>query len=503
MPSISLKKSGIKATSDTIYPRIVLPDQGERIKHILIRWRLATNAKSTRYQDHEIASHHYNELNEGDSLDYSFTNCEPSTRYQLVLFAVRKNTHVEWKQAKPVAFQTKPAGGNHEEGVEDEEEDDVEEAEEAETADDMADDAEEEEAEEAEGAAMEADGEKDDAADAIQLSIQDNHAEASVAYDGVPDSSSVPLSKRQKIQEAVAQTSTTLGPSASATPSSETIDWSWLSMLSPRSEKHLGGCSLKWFCGENPRVVAPEAGCSTEKLVELLIKGDGPTKKSLEVLCEQLNVAPSGTRKQVSNRLSKALLARAHKTATLNAAPPPAPAPASAPVPAPVPLPALAPVPAPVPLPVPSLEAGVGRLWTLEGLEEKQVEQVWEQSRAKVEMKLAKFSGKEHILTAKPVYLGHWSAYANRRDYPISAGKMNTIIQKDFSEMNASDYRAHALRDYFEPRDAGKPGYQPKMVSTGPTDAGRAPMFDVDHVVPSRWGGLDHPRNMVVMHRTM
>jgi hypothetical protein len=501
MPSITLKKSGIKATSDTFYPRIVLPDRGERIKRLVIRWRLATNAKSTRYQEHEIAPHHYNKLDDGESLDYSFTNCEPSTRYQLLLLAFRKNTHLEWKQTKPTTFQTKRAGGIHEEGVEDDEDDvenDVEEeeaeeaaeeAEEAETADDVADDAEEEETEEAEGAATKVDGEKEDAADAIQLSIQDSHAEASVAYDGAPgeeEPEEEPLSKRQKIQEVVAQTSTTVDASASATPSSETIDWGWLSMLSPRSEKDLGGCSLKWFCEQNPRVddLALEAGCSTKKLVELLLnQGGGPTKKSLEELCKHLDVAPSGSRKQVSERLSVVM----HKRVALNAAPAPP-----------------APVPAPAPLePVLSLEAGVEKLWKFEGLGGQEVEKVWNQSRVKVETKLEKFAGKEHINTAKPVYLGHWPAYANLREYPISAGKMNKIIQKDFKEMKASDYRAHALRDYFELREAGKPGYQPKTVPTGLTGALRAPMFDVDHVVPSRWGGLDHPRNMVVMHSTM
>ena len=28
-------------------------------------------------------------------------------------------------------------------------------------------------------------------------------------------------------------------------------------------------------------------------------------------------------------------------------------------------------------------------------------------------------------------------------------------------------------------------------------------MFDVDHVVPKRWAGIDHPRNYVVMHQSM
>ena len=51
------------------------------------------------------------------------------------------------------------------------------------------------------------------------------------------------------------------------------------------------------------------------------------------------------------------------------------------------------------------------------------------------------------------------------------------------------------LKDFFEQR--GGNGYQAKTIDNGET------MFDIDHVVPKRWGGIDHPRNMVVMHRTM
>ena len=150
MPSISLKKSGTNPTPDTIYPRIVLPAPGVSIKCLMIRWRLASKATSTRFQDHEISSHHYDELNEGQSLDYPFTNCEPSTRYQLILVVTRKYTGVTWKQPTnaPTGFRTKPASGNHEEGVEDDEE--------VEEEDDEENDVEEEEAEEAAEEAEEA-----------------------------------------------------------------------------------------------------------------------------------------------------------------------------------------------------------------------------------------------------------------------------------------------------------------------------------------------------------
>merc|ERR1711998_428229 len=74
------------------------------------------------------------------------------------------------------------------------------------------------------------------------------------------------------------------------------------------------------------------------------------------------------------------------------------------------------------------------------------------------------------------------------------------ILDK-FLNMSANNFKYNRLKDFFEPRTDGKQGYQPKKV---PNDSGKlATMFDVDHVVPSRWGGIDHPRNMVVMHRTM
>ena len=41
------------------------------------------------------------------------------------------------------------------------------------------------------------------------------------------------------------------------------------------------------------------------------------------------------------------------------------------------------------------------------------------------------------------------------------------------------------------------------MISTGILGEGKDTMFDIDHIVPRRWGGIDHPRNMAVMHRSM
>ena len=101
-----------------------------------------------------------------------------------------------------------------------------------------------------------------------------------------------------------------------------------------------------------------------------------------------------------------------------------------------------------------------------------------------------------------PQYLGVIPKYANIREL-ITAGKMHRLIQEEFKNMSEADCRYHELKDFFEPRTDKKPGYQAKMIDTGILGQGKETMFDIDHVVPSRWGGIDHPRNMVVMHRSM
>ena len=68
--------------------------------------------------------------------------------------------------------------------------------------------------------------------------------------------------------------------------------------------------------------------------------------------------------------------------------------------------------------------------------------------------------------------------------------------------MKESDFRNHVLKDFFEARP-GALGYQAKMVKTGLAGAGLSRMLSLDHVVPQRWGGIDHPRNYVAMHCSM
>ena len=154
--------------------------------------------------------------------------------------------------------------------------------------------------------------------------------------------------------------------------------------------------------------------------------------------------------------------------------------------------------------PTPELD-GHGGLDKLSVVAREDVErcgEMWEQSKAKVEAKLEKFKDKQHIDKVVPVYLARVRKYANMREQ-VTAGKMHKMIQEDFRNMSETNYEFHSLRDFFEPRKDEKPGYQAKMIDTGILRQGKESMFDVDHVVPSRWGGIDHPRNMVVMHRSM
>ncbi|EOD34597.1 hypothetical protein EMIHUDRAFT_122763 [Emiliania huxleyi CCMP1516] len=91
--------------------------------------------------------------------------------------------------------------------------------------------------------------------------------------------------------------------------------------------------------------------------------------------------------------------------------------------------------------------------------------------------------------------------YANLKK-TISTGKMLKQIDEEFLEMTPQEFEFHALKAFYEPRP-GRGGYQFKTIPTGPAGNGKSRMFDVDHVVPRKWGGIDHPRNMVVMHSSM
>lgn len=124
------------------------------------------------------------------------------------------------------------------------------------------------------------------------------------------------------------------------------------------------------------------------------------------------------------------------------------------------------------------------------------------QSQKKVEQLLAKFaaSGREHIDT-KPVYLGFVRELKNKREYPMTSASVSREIDNLFeNQMTKSTFDGHLLREYFEPSKDGN-GYVPKKVRS--KSGALEKMYDVDHVVPSRWGGIDHPRNFVVMHRSM
>ena len=113
--------------------------------------------------------------------------------------------------------------------------------------------------------------------------------------------------------------------------------------------------------------------------------------------------------------------------------------------------------------------------------------------------KLAHFRalGKTHI-DVKPIYLG-FTEWKNFRG-PISSAQMKHLVVARFQLLSAAEYGHHPLKEFFEPSPSGS-GYMPKMVTVraGQTHI----MFDVDHVVPKRWGGIDHPRNYVLMHQSM
>ena len=120
-------------------------------------------------------------------------------------------------------------------------------------------------------------------------------------------------------------------------------------------------------------------------------------------------------------------------------------------------------------------------------------------SDAHIKQRLVRFlaEGRDH-LGVQPVYLG-FTEYKNLRGV-VSSIKVRDLILERFRGMTAADYQHHPLRNFFLP-NAQAEGFVPKMVrvKAGQTHI----MFDVDHVVPKRWGGVDHPRNYVVVHQSM
>ena len=105
--------------------------------------------------------------------------------------------------------------------------------------------------------------------------------------------------------------------------------------------------------------------------------------------------------------------------------------------------------------------------------------------------------GHQHLDVA-PVYLGHVAQLRNVRRLMTTAQTKRAIVAA-FRNMSPAAYRFHNLQDFFVPNPHGN-DYVPKTVNFR---RGPEIMFDVDHVVPKRWGGVDHPRNYAVMHRSL
>ena len=130
----------------------------------------------------------------------------------------------------------------------------------------------------------------------------------------------------------------------------------------------------------------------------------------------------------------------------------------------------------------------------------KHGQEMQQRSLKNIEARLDKFKERDHI-DMDPVYLGSCEDYRNMREYPVTSGSLSKQIEYQFKYMKPNDYDVHELKDFFEENPTGS-GYVPKMIKVK-GQRGLEKMYDVDHVVPRRWGGLDHPRNYVVMHRSM
>jgi hypothetical protein len=97
-------------------------------------------------------------------------------------------------------------------------------------------------------------------------------------------------------------------------------------------------------------------------------------------------------------------------------------------------------------------------------------------------------------LDTKPVCLILVPQYKNMK-HACKTGQLLPVIDSDFKHMSKSDYEFHSLKDFYEPAATGK-GYVYKKLNDG------ARMFDLDHLLPDSWSGIDHPRNYVMMHRS-
>ncbi|KAJ3083601.1 hypothetical protein HK102_000989 [Quaeritorhiza haematococci] len=112
--------------------------------------------------------------------------------------------------------------------------------------------------------------------------------------------------------------------------------------------------------------------------------------------------------------------------------------------------------------------------------------------------RLARHQDKAHI-NVKPVYLGFVAPYKNHRGL-IETADLTRKIDNDFKIMTKRNYKFSPLKDFYEPSPDGQ-GYVRKEieVKTGKKEK----MFDIDHIIPESFGGINHPRNYVAVHRSM
>lgn len=91
-------------------------------------------------------------------------------------------------------------------------------------------------------------------------------------------------------------------------------------------------------------------------------------------------------------------------------------------------------------------------------------------------------------LKVKPVYLGeHYHA-----ERTVTSTQMLNWILLEAKGWTDSAWKDHPCKEFFEKRPSGE-GYHKR--------AGF--MLSVDHVIPASWGGLDHPRNYMLMAKSL
>ena len=496
----AVKRTRKKATTSEAELNFEMPCDGSSLTNVFVRWRAAAatkgGGKGSHYSNLPISADLWQALDASDKFVYTFEDCKPSTAYEVLMRAEGADGTVwETSTAKALTFKIKGE----------------EEAEPLESPVKKAKSASPAPVPVPAPASAQQQPALPRRAD-IQIGervsiVEDKNTSSGERTSGVVKDilteqaththgikvrlESLEVGRVKGLLSAPAPAAVPApAPAPAASSGDGAIDWAWLEHLPLRSDKqwslkHL--CEAKGLDGTGSRV----------KLVARLVENNGPKEEELKQLCQEQGVGQSGGRKKIAERLSKHYASKASTPAT-----PPVPAPAPAP----------APVPAPMGASSSSApDASTDELDGSEGLDKltaatnevatQGAEQLWEQSKAKVEAKLQKFKDKQHIDTVSPQYLGTIPQYANMRKL-VSAGKVHQQIHHDFMYMSEADYKYHALKDFFEPRKE-QPGYQAKLIDTGILGQGKETMFDVDHVVPSRWGGIDHPRNMVVMHRSM